>query len=459
MGDRGSMQGTRDWHSDRDSERDNGERRRWHEEGNGRERGHGNERRRDSPEQHGRRYEHDDGRYGGQTDWYVGHSSAFGGNEGGWQRRDERQQRDRSRERGGTDYSGGGQREQCSSRAQYELSHKLRPYGSPGNTQWREEMERDAGAEGRAERERLREKDERYAEQLRMQAAGAKERARRLREGEEARAAAIREQKQRQELSQDVAAKMTSGMTIRDDEHFPKTRKEVRLLAYVCTRARTKNTKGEDGTTKEGTLLLPEKDHGDILENMLNFFTGDPDFVSADETYKKMKTLASSGDELFGAGISSKVAEVVKLLNEKMKESAKESVRALPEKERTMMRLLESAKRKGALTALAKRLADAKAIAIVEASPTLANMHLAFDEVTKKADGRPWWSLSANAHSNLVSFTQYMKPAMKEKYPKSNDAVKVLELARDNGHLHALAKYAADKKAAKDDDDSGGLWE
>jgi hypothetical protein len=303
-------------------------------------------------------------------------------------------------------------------------------------------MERVAGAKGRAERERLREEGERYTEQLRMQAAGANERARRLREGEGARAAAIREQKQRQELSQDVAAKMSSGMTIRDDEHFPKTRKEVRLLAYVCTRART----------KEGALLLPEQDHGDILENMLNFFTRDPDFVSADETYKKMKTLASSGDELFGAGISSKVAEVVELLNKKMKESAKESVKVLPEKERTMMKLLESAKRKGALTALAKRLADAKAIAIVEASPTLANMYLAFDEVTKKADGWPLWSLSANIHSNLVSFTHNMKPAMKEMYPKSNDAVRVLELARDNGHLLALARYAADKKAEKDDD-------
>jgi hypothetical protein len=262
----------------------------------------------------------------------------------------------------------------------------------------------------------------------------------------------IREQEQRQKLSHDVAVKMTSGVTIQDDEHFPKTRKEVRLLAYVCTRARTKDTKGEDGTTKEGALLLPEQDHGDILENMLNFFTRDPDFVSADETYKKMKTLASSGDELFGAGISSKVAEVVKLLSEKMKESAKESVRVLPEKERTMMRLLESAKRKGALTALAKRLADAKAIAIVEASPTLANMYLAFDEVTKKADGWPLWSLSANAHSNLVIFTHNMKPTMKEMYPKSNDAVRVLELARDNGHLLVLARYAADKKAEEDDD-------
>jgi len=311
----------------------------------------------------------------------------------------------------------------------------------------REERERTAGTRERAGHELQHAEDERHAELLRMQAAGGKERARRVREGEEARAAVIREQEQRQKLSHDVAVKMTSGMTIQDDEHFPKTRKEMRLLAYVCTRARTKDTKGEDGKLKEGTLFLPENDHGDILENMLRFFTRDPDFVSADETYKKLKALASSGEELFGAEVSSKVAEVVGLLNKKMKEGAKESV--LPAKERTMLRLLESAKRKKALTSLAKRLADAKAIATVETSPTLANVYLAFDEVMKKADGLPLWSLSANAHSNLVSFNHNMTPAMKERYPKSSDAVKLLELARDNGHLLALTIYAANKKAAE----------
>ena len=96
----------------------------------------------------------------------------------------------------------GGQRPQHSSSEQCGLSHKPRPYGDP----------------------------------------------RRVREGEEARAAAIREQEQRQKLSQNVAVKMASGVTIHDDEHFPKTRKEVRLLAYVCTRART----------KDGMLLLPD---------------------------------------------------------------------------------------------------------------------------------------------------------------------------------------------------------
>ena len=353
----------------------------------------------------------------------------------------------------------GGQRPQRSSSEQCELAYKPLPYGNPGNSQWREEMGR-----AHAECERRREEDERHAELLRIQAAGEKERAQRVREDEEARAAAIREREHRQELSQNVAVKMTSGVTIQDDEHFPKTRKEVRLLAYVCTRARTKNIKGEDGTLKGGTLLLPEGDHGDIFEHMVWFFTRDPDFISADATYKKLKTFASIGDKIFGAVISSNVDEVVGLLNKKMKEN----VNALPAKERTMMKLIESAKRKGALKDLATRLVSgahaaglcaekaervARAIATAEESPTPDNIFRAFDETTTKQDGRPLWSLSANIHSNLVSFNNNMTPKMKEKYPASNNAVKVLELAREHNYLRQLARYAANKKAEESDDD------
>jgi len=437
------------------------------------------------------------------------------GNEGRWQ------QSDRSRERDDTRYNGDGgdrrmrpnawytdrgsgysshnghgdvrredgddRRERYSSSAQYGLSHNPRPYGNPGNSQWREgdggrhgsprnvqprhgvsvdrqmreERERAAGAKERAERGPQHAEDERHAELLRMQAAGEKERARRVREGEEARAAVVREQEQRQKLSHDIAVKMTSGVTIQDDEHFPKTRKEVRLLAYVCTRARTKDTKGEDGEIKEGTLLLPEGDHGDIFERMLRFSTTAPDFISVDATYKKLKTLAPIEDTIFGAVISSKVDEMVEFLNKKMKED----VQALPTKERTMMRLIENAKRKGVFTGLATRIVAprlhaekaervARAVATAEESPTLDNIFRAFDEATTKKDGRPLWSLSANIHSNVVSFNNNMTPKMKEKYPESKNAVKVLELAQDNGHLIALARYAANKKAAADGDES-----
>ena len=382
----------------------------------------------------------------------------------------------------------GGQRPQHSNSEQRGLSYKPLPYGNPRNTQvrregndgrhsssWnvqpgygtsvdmkvREEAERAAGAKERAGHGPQHAEDERHAELLRMQAAEEKERAQRVREDEEARAAVIREQEQRQKLSHDIAVKMTSGVTIQDDEHFPKTRKEVRLLAYVCTRARTKDTKGEDGEIKEGTLLLPEGDHGDIFERMLRFSTTAPDFISVDATYKKLKTLAPIEDTIFGAVISSKVDEMVEFLNKKMKED----VQALPTKERTMMRLIENAKRKGVFTGLATRIVAprlhaekaervARAVATAEESPTLDNIFRAFDEATTKKDGRPLWSLSANIHSNVVSFNNNMTPKMKVKYPESKHAVKVLELAHENGHLIALARYAANKKAAADGDES-----
>lgn len=257
--------------------------------------------------------------------------------------------------------------------------------------------------------------------------------------------------------------KMTSGVTIQDDEHFPKARKEVRLLAYVCTRARTKDTKGGDGRIKEGTLLLPEGDHGDIFERMLSFFTRHPDFISVDATYKKLKTLTPIGDKIFGTVISPDVDMVVEFLNEKMKED----VQALPTKERTMMKLIESTKRKGMLTGLARSLVDGanavklyaeraervvRAVDTAEESPTLDNIFRAFDETTTKKDGRPLWSLSANIHSNIVGFNNNMTPKMKEKYPESKNAVKVLEVAQKSNYLKQLARYAANKKAEEDDD-------
>lgn len=383
----------------------------------------------------------------------------------------------------------GGQRPQHSSSEQCGLSYKPHPYGNPGNSQWREgndgrhgnpmdvqprygtsvdrkvreEVEQAAGAKERAGRGPQHAEDEQHAELLRMQAAGEKERARRVREGEEARAAVIREQEQRQKLSHDVAMKMTSGVTIQDDEHFPKARKEVRLLAYVCTRARTKDTKGGDGRIKEGTLLLPEGDHGDIFERMLSFFTRHPDFISVDATYKKLKTLTPIGDKIFGTVISPDVDMVVEFLNEKMKED----VQALPTKERTMMKLIESTKRKGMLTGLARSLVDGanavklyaeraervvRAVDTAEESPTLDNIFRAFDETTTKKDGRPLWSLSANIHSNIVGFNNNMTPKMKEKYPESKNAVKVLEVAQKSNYLKQLARYAANKKAEEDDD-------
>jgi hypothetical protein len=196
---------------------------------------------------------------------------------------------------------------------------------------------------------------------------------------------------------------------------------------------------------------------------MLSFFTRSPDFISVDATYKKLKTFMPIGDKIFGTVISSDVDMVVEFLNKKMKED----VQALPTKERTMMKLIESTKRKGMLTGLARSLVDGanavklyaeraervvRAVDTAEESPTLDNIFRAFDETTTKKDGRPLWSLSANIHSNIVSFNNNMTPKMKEKYPESKNAVKVLELAQESNYLNQLARYAANKKAEEDDD-------
>jgi hypothetical protein len=45
-----------------------------------------------------------------------------------------------------------------------------------------------------------------------------------------------------------------------------------------------------------------------------------------------------------------------------------------------------------------------------------------------------------------------MTPKMKEKYPESKNAVKVLEVAQKSNYLKQLARYAANKKAEEDDD-------
>lgn len=65
-------------------------------------------------------------------------------------------------------------------------------YGTSVDRKVRQEVEQAAGAKERAGRGPQHAEDEQHAELLRMQAAGEKERARRVREGEEARAAVIR---------------------------------------------------------------------------------------------------------------------------------------------------------------------------------------------------------------------------------------------------------------------------
>jgi hypothetical protein len=52
-----------------------------------------------------------------------------------------------------------------------------------------------------------------------------------------------------------------------------------------------------------------------------------------------------------------------------------------------------------------------------------------------------------------------MTETMKRRYPKSKRAVDVLELAKVNGHLQRLAKYAANKVATVWSDEPGDMWD
>ena len=123
MSDRGSMQGPRDWHSDRGSGGNSGGRR-WHEEGNGRERRHGDEWRRDGPEQYREWRERDDSRGSGPRGPYGGRNSERSYGNGHW--------------------CGGGSQRPYSRGEQREIL----PYGSPRNTQHREGGDRYGSSSG-----------------------------------------------------------------------------------------------------------------------------------------------------------------------------------------------------------------------------------------------------------------------------------------------------------------------
>jgi len=119
-------------------------------------------------------------------------------------------------------------------------------------------------------------------------------------------------------------------------------------------------------------VFATTESHGDVSAEEIRFLTrdpqshtarprhksrrtaapSDPEFTNVGAIYTRLKTFMLVDDELFGEKLSSKTEEVVSFLNEKMKGS----VRALGTKGKTMMRLIECAKRKGELTALAKLL-------------------------------------------------------------------------------------------------------
>ena len=290
------------------------------------------------------------------------------------------------------------------------------------------------------------------------------------------------------------AAKEKAKHEVKDEarEDFPKACKERAWLEYWITKAFAEKSKKVDGVPlppdgmgHEGVLEKVEKfwepllpagmDHTDILEIMHQFVTADRDFKHVAELHARIQEYMLLGDgRLFGQKLSTDAGEITEFLNGK----GGGGTRGMEKMDVAVKRLVECAKRKGWLVGLVKckvdeeiklvkpkgwpgKLAellaeDAKKIELIDraaaASSTFAEVRAAFDEHTKKPDGRPLWSLSPKADRNFTTFKGYMSDGMKEKYPKSRYAVQVLEVADRKGWLRSLAKYAADQKKLEEDE-------
>ena len=315
------------------------------------------------------------------------------------------------------------------------------------------------------------------------------ERKRQAEEGE--RAAAKAKAEKEKEKAAAIAAKEKRKHEVKDEtsEDFPKACMERARLAHWFTRALAEKSKkvslppadmGHEGVREEvekvwEPLLPGDMDHEDILEIMHYFFTADADFKHVAVLHARIQEYMLLGDgRLFGQRLSTDAGEITEFLNEK----GSGGIRGMGRMDVAVKRLVECAKRKRWLVGLVKckvddeiklvkpegwpgKLAellaeDAKKIELIDraaaASSTFEEVRAAFDEHTKKPDGKPLWSLSPRADRNFGTFEGYMSHRMKEKYPKSRYAVQVLEVADRKGWLRSLAKYAADQKKLGEDE-------
>lgn len=108
---------------------------------------------------------------------------------------------------------------------------------------------------------------------------------------------------------------------------------------------------------------------------------------------------------LFGKRFSSNCKEVYEFLNEKIKSA--EPATELSKHDVLAIRLVKYANDKGWLENLAELLAkDAAEIEMIDGADTFSKVCSAFDKTMRKPDGLSLWSLSVNAHANLVIFTE-----------------------------------------------------
>jgi hypothetical protein len=242
---------------------------------------------------------------------------------------------------------------------------------------------------------------------------------------------------------------MRQSEIVPDEEH--KEHEDFSWVAYVLANA-TSTVSGE-------RLLPPTMDNGVPINHIFKFYKKATDCTSVSTIYGKLKKFTMLDGGLFGEKLDLDVRKLRLFLTRKMNE---EHARVLTKKEMTVRRLLKYANKKESEDMFgerAKLLVEDALLDKAADEPTFDNICLAFDEVSKKPDGRSLWTLSADINSNLRTFSNNMTETMKRRYPKSKRAVDVLELAKVNGHLQRLAKYAANKVATVWSDEPGNMWD
>ena len=118
-----------------------------------------------------------------------------------------------------------------------------------------------------------------------------------------------------------------------------------------------------------------------------------------------------------------------------------------------VLRLLECAKRKGWLWYVAERLAQnaLRKEQVEKADITKYELFELFYAAIDRPYGGPLWTLSTKSQSNMALFSGMRLDGMKEKWPRANHAIRILEVLyeRDPFWLYHLAEHAADVERDK----------
>ena len=256
-------------------------------------------------------------------------------------------------------------------------------------------------------------------------------------------------EEERRNAKKEAKAKSKSRVWLGEHDDFAKARSSMKEFARCIWYAHERDVRVDDVPHMLRAIDI------DVQKKIFAHLKG-TEFETFEKFKNRFMDILLFDNTLFGEKFSLDPKEVHEFLKKKIDVAGPGT--ALSERDVLALRLVECASDKGWLTDLAELLAeDAAKVDMIERANTFPEVCRAFDTTMKKPDGTgSLWTLSANIHANLVTFSNNMRRDMKVNFPKSKYAVKVVELARDKNWLTDLATYAANKKA---DDDSDGLWE